>query len=96
MEYFSNLKAKLIYVFRIPDAAHSHCLKIGEATFDDGDITYCPQNNTVAIFYAQTSRPDLTMRVIPMGRVTSPLDPLSRMPRNVTATFSLNSALSGD
>ena len=26
MEYFSNLKAKLIYVFRIPDAAHSDCL----------------------------------------------------------------------
>lgn len=35
MEYFSNLKAKLIYVFRIPDAAHSDCLKIGEATFED-------------------------------------------------------------
>ena len=68
----------------------------GRLRFDDGDITYCPQNNTVAIFYAQTSCPDLSMRVIPMGRVTSPLDPLSRMPRRVTATFSLNSALSGD
>lgn len=42
MEYFSNLKAKLIYVFRIQDAAHSGCVKIGEATFDDGNITLPP------------------------------------------------------
>ena len=47
MEYFSNLKAKLIYVFRIPDAAHSHCLKIGEATFDDGDITLPPNSSVL-------------------------------------------------
>ena len=45
MEYFSNLKAKLIYVFRIPDAAHRDCVKIGEATFDDGDITLPPNSN---------------------------------------------------
>lgn len=45
MEYFSNLKAKLIYVFRISDAAHSGCLKIGEATFDDGDIMLPPNSS---------------------------------------------------
>ena len=42
MEYFSDLKAKLIYVFRIPDEAHRDCVKIGEATFDDGDISLQP------------------------------------------------------
>ncbi len=47
MEYFSNLKAKLIYVFRIPDAAHSDCLKIGEATFDDGNITLPPNSSAL-------------------------------------------------
>lgn len=47
MEYFSNLKAKLIYVFRIPDAAHSDCLKIGEATFEDGDITLPPNSSAL-------------------------------------------------
>jgi len=47
MEYFSNLKAKLIYVFRIPDAAHSDCLKIGEATFDDGNITLPPNSSVL-------------------------------------------------
>lgn len=35
MKYFSSLKLKLIYVFRINDAAHEGCLKIGEATCDD-------------------------------------------------------------
>ena len=47
MEYFSNLKAKLIYVFRIPDAAHSDCIKIGEATFDDGNITLPPNSSAL-------------------------------------------------
>ena len=47
MEYFSNLKAKLIYVFRIPDTAHSDCLKIGEATFEDGNITLPPNSSAL-------------------------------------------------
>lgn len=47
MEYFSNLKAKLIYVFRIPDAAHGDCLKIGEATFEDGNITLPPNSSAL-------------------------------------------------
>ena len=47
MEYFSNLKAKLIYVFRIPDAAHSDCVKIGEATFEDGNITLPPNSSAL-------------------------------------------------
>lgn len=38
MKYFSSLKLKLIYVFRINDAAHEGCLKIGEATCDDGNV----------------------------------------------------------
>ena len=36
MQKYSTLKSKLIYVFTIPDAAHSGCVKIGEATLDDG------------------------------------------------------------
>ena len=47
MEYFSNLKAKLIYVFRIPDTAHSDCVKIGEATFEDGNITLPPNSSAL-------------------------------------------------
>lgn len=47
MEWFSDLKAKLIYVFRIPDAAHSDCLKIGEATFEDGNITLPPNSSAL-------------------------------------------------
>ena len=35
MQYFSTLKAKLIYVFSIDDSAHRGCVKIGEATLDE-------------------------------------------------------------
>lgn len=38
MKFTSSLKLKLIYVFRINDAAHSGCLKIGEATSDNENI----------------------------------------------------------
>ena len=47
MEYFSDLKAKLIYVFRIPDATHRDCVKIGEATFDDGDLILPPNSSAL-------------------------------------------------
>lgn len=35
MQYYSTLKAKLIYVFTIEDAEHRGCVKIGEATLDE-------------------------------------------------------------
>lgn len=38
MKFTSSLKLKLIYVFRINDASHSGCLKIGEATSDNENI----------------------------------------------------------
>ena len=42
MEYFSDLKAKLIYGFGIPNETHRDHVKIGEAIFDDGDISLQP------------------------------------------------------
>lgn len=38
MKFTSLLKLKLIYVFRINDAAHQGCLKVGEATCDSDDV----------------------------------------------------------
>ena len=35
MQYYSTLKAKLIYIFTIGDEAHRGCVKIGEATLDE-------------------------------------------------------------
>lgn len=61
----------------------------GRLRFDDGDITYCPQNNTIAIFYAQTSRPNLTMNVIPIGKVTSDLSVFHKIDRSINITFSI-------
>lgn len=61
----------------------------GQLSFEDGDITYCGRNNTMAIFYAQTDNPDLTMEVIPIGRVTSDLSVFDELPGNVDVTFEL-------
>lgn len=44
MQYYSTLKAKLIYIFTIPDEAHSGCVKIGEATLDEATNITLPPN----------------------------------------------------
>ncbi|WP_289171752.1 cyclophilin-like fold protein [uncultured Parasutterella sp.] len=51
----------------------------GQYRFEDGTLTYCPTNNTVALFYAQSSRPNLTMAVYPMGRVVSDLSVFEKL-----------------
>lgn len=63
----------------------------GQLTFVNGDITYCPANNTIAIFYAKDNDPDmghLGMRVIPIGRVTSDLEAFDKMGGRIEFTFS--------
>lgn len=59
----------------------------GQLRFDNGDITYCPSNNSAAIFYAQTNRPNLTMEVYPIGRVTSDLSVFETLDSQVEITF---------
>ncbi|MDE6034987.1 MAG: hypothetical protein K2G36_03655 [Ruminococcus sp.] len=61
----------------------------GQLNFENGDITYCPTNNSIAIFYAQTSRPDLTMEVIPIGKVTSDLSVFDTLGSRENITFSI-------
>lgn len=41
----------------------------GHRTFEEGDVTYCPQNNSIAIFYDKSREPDLTMDVIVIGHI---------------------------
>lgn len=50
----------------------------GSLRFQNGDITYCPQNNTLAIFYSKQEQ-QLGMRVIRVGRVSSGLEPFERL-----------------
>ena len=38
-------------------------------TFEEGDVTYCPQNNSIAIFYDKSREPNLTMDVIVIGHI---------------------------
>lgn len=61
----------------------------GQLNFENGDITYCPTNNTLAIFYAQTSRPNLTMEVIQIGKVTSDLSVFDTLESRENITFSI-------
>lgn len=61
----------------------------GKLAFVNGDITYCFENDTMAIFYDQSEEPDLTMRVNCIGRVTSDLSVFQDMGDSVTMTFDL-------
>ena len=51
----------------------------GGKTFENGDITYCEAHHNMAIFYAQTDNPVLSVDVIPIGRVTSDLSVLKTL-----------------
>ena len=48
MKFTSSLKLKLIYVFRINDAAHRGCLKVGEATCDNDNVFGLAPNSKVS------------------------------------------------
>lgn len=61
----------------------------GENTFDNGDITYCEAYHNMAIFYAQTDNPVLSVHVIPIGRVTSDLTVFEKLDSREEITFSL-------
>jgi flavodoxin len=61
----------------------------GGNTFDNGDITYCEAHHNMAIFYAQTYNPVLTVDVIPIGRVTSDLSVFENLDSREEITFSL-------
>ena len=64
-------------------------LEGGQTTFANGDITYCEAHHNMAIFYAQTEDPILSVEVIPIGKVTSDLSVFEGLPRNVDVTFAL-------
>ena len=65
----------------------------GQLEFKNGDITYCPSNNTIAIFYGQAENPDmgqLTMRVIPIGQITSDLSVFNELDNRMNFIFENN------
>lgn len=61
----------------------------GQLHFENGGITYCETNNSMAIFYAQTDHPDLTMEVIPIGKVTSGLSVFDTFDGSEDVTFTI-------
>lgn len=61
----------------------------GGNTFHDGDITYCEAHHNMAIFYAQTDDPVLSVDVIPIGRVTSDLSVFENFDSREKITFAL-------
>jgi len=64
-------------------------LEGGKKTFDNGDITYCEAHHNMAIFYAQTDNPNLSVDVIPIGKVTSDLAVFDTLDSREDITFSL-------
>lgn len=64
-------------------------LEGGRKNFENGDITYCEAHHNMAIFYAQTDNPNLSVDVIPIGRVTSDLSIFHNLDSPEEVTFSL-------
>lgn len=63
-------------------------LEGGQKNFKNGDITYCEAHHNMAIFYAQTDHPDLSVDVLPIGRVTSDLSVFDSLDSREEITFS--------
>ncbi len=61
----------------------------GGNTFDNGDITYCEAHHNMAVFYAQTDNPVLSVDVISIGRVISDLSVFENLDSWEEITFSL-------
>lgn len=64
-------------------------LEGGQRTFENGDITYCEAHHNMAIFYAQTDNPNLSVDVISIGKVTSDLSVFDDLSGNPQITFAL-------
>lgn len=64
-------------------------LEGGRRTFENGDITYCEAHHNMAVFYAQTDHPDLSVDVIPIGRITSDLSVFDDLGSREDVTFSI-------
>lgn len=64
-------------------------LERGQKNFENGDITYCEAHHNMAIFYAQTDHPDLSVDVIPIGSVTSDLAVFENLDSREEITFLL-------
>lgn len=64
-------------------------LESGKKSFENGDITYCDAHHNMAVFYAQTDNPTLSVEVIPIGKVTSDLTVFDALGSRETVTFSL-------
>lgn len=64
-------------------------LEGGQRNFENGEITYCEAHHNMAIFYAQTDNPNLSVDVIPIGRVTSDLSVFDGLDSREDITFSL-------
>ena len=61
----------------------------GQLYFETGDLSYCPALNSLAVFYAQTDQTDLTIEVIPIGRITSDLSVFNSLENREDVTFSI-------
>lgn len=64
-------------------------LEGGQRNFENGDITYCEAHHNMAIFYAQTDNPNLSVDVIPIGKVTSDLSVFDTFGSREEIIFSL-------
>ena len=92
MEYFPLTVSMVGYIGREYYGSvdfYPENLEGGQRNFENGDITYCEPHHNMAIFYAQTDKPTLSVDVIPIGRITSDLSVFESFDSTETVTFSL-------
>ena len=81
--HYAPMYLSLIHIF------YPENLEGGQRNFENGEITYCEAHHNMAIFYAQTDDPKLSVDVIPIGKVTSDLSLFEELPDSVEITFAL-------
>lgn len=64
-------------------------LEGGQRNFENGEITYCEAHHNMAVFYAQTDNPNLSVDVIPIGKITAGLSIFDNLDSREDITFSL-------
>ncbi|MDE6728169.1 MAG: hypothetical protein K2J80_09570 [Oscillospiraceae bacterium] len=65
----------------------------GQLYFETGDLSYCPSLNSLAVFYTQTDQTDLTIEVIPIGKITSGFSVFNSLESREDVTFSIAALL---
>lgn len=65
----------------------------GQKKFENGDVAYCEAYRSLTIFYSQSENPNLSVEIIPIGKITSDLSIFDTFGSEEKFVFSLGDVL---